>query len=193
MKKLIIINNGENKLMGIEEVLKNFRGIVITSFKKHKNGGIITEDELQELDIVIFKAFQTYDEEHCFTTHLIWKLKQYITHISTNAKRQKRDTSNYEILNLDMKIGGSKGDKEMELHEMLADSNDFVSSYIDREFIKFIASNLNEFELKLLAINLGNGRIVDLAEEMGTTKQNISNRNRKFKIKLKQLIDEFNA
>nr|WP_297936456.1 hypothetical protein [uncultured Lachnoclostridium sp.] len=194
MKKLIVMNNGEKRVMEFEEILNQFRGVALKELLKYKNGGAITEDDLQEMDIVIFKALKSYDEYHCFTTHLTWKLRQYFTHTAVNAKRQKRDTSAVTILNLDMKVSDGKGGNEMDLHEMLTDdAASFEDKLMDQAFIAYIASNLDDFEMKLLAVNLGNMRVIDLADEYNTSKQNINNKNRRFKAKLLQLINDFNA
>ncbi|HAU85117.1 MAG TPA: hypothetical protein DCW90_06340 [Lachnospiraceae bacterium] len=62
MKKLIVMNNGEKRVMEFEEILNQFRGVALKELLKYKNGGAITEDDLQEMDIVIFKALKSYDE-----------------------------------------------------------------------------------------------------------------------------------
>ncbi|HAU85116.1 MAG TPA: hypothetical protein DCW90_06335 [Lachnospiraceae bacterium] len=98
------------------------------------------------------------------------------------------------ILNLDMKVSDGKGGNEMDLHEMLTDdAASFEDKLMDQAFIAYIASNLDDFEMKLLAVNLGNMRVIDLADEYNTSKQNINNKNRRFKAKLLQLINDFNA
>ena len=65
MKKLIVSNKG-SKFMGIEEVLEECRGFACKTYLILSKGFVVNEDEKQELDIIIFKAFQTYDEKHCF-------------------------------------------------------------------------------------------------------------------------------
>lgn len=194
MTKTILFSNGTQKEMNIEEVLTTFRGLSITTFLKARNGANPSEDERQELDIVIFKAFQTYDEEHCFSTHLIWKLRQYLAHTTVNAKRQKRDTTGIEFIDLDFKVRTGRDGTPFEIHELIEDEHaSFENRVMDRDFISFIVSNLDEFEMKLLAVILGNMRIVDLAEEYNTSKQNINGKNRRFKAKLLNLINEYNA
>ena len=196
MKKRIVFGDGTIRLMECdEEFLNCFRGQAVKRLKEYKNGGKITEDDYQELDIVIFKTFLSYNEVNCFSTHLEWKLKQYFVHKATNASRKKRDSSKYKMLNLDFDLKNNSGDAENNLHELLADegTSNLQKDIIDREFIDFLHSNLNEFELKLLAVNLKAMRLVDLAAEQNTSKQNINSKNKRFKKKLLALIEEFNA
>lgn len=191
MKKTIVTKN-ETVEMTFEEVLTAYRPFAMKCLNKYKNGGIVTEDDKQEIDIVIFKAFNDYNEVNCFSTHLVWKLKQYFTHMATNAKRKKRDNSQFEILNLDMAVG-KDGEGQISIHELLTDERaNFEESFQDKEFIKFIASNINEAETKLLAVLLGSIRLIDLAQAQNTSKQNINGKLKRFKVKLADLINTYN-
>jgi len=191
MMKTIVTKN-EVVRMNFEEVLASYRPFAMKCLNKYKNGGFITEDDMQEIDIVIFKAFNDYNEIHCFSTHLVWKLKQYFVHMATNAKRMKRDDSNFEILNLDMNVG-KDGEGEQSLHELLTDEKtNLEQGFQDKEFLKYISDNITESELCLLSVLLGRIKPIELAQQQNTSKQNISGKLRRFKSKLADLVANYN-
>lgn len=196
MKKFIVRNsrNGlESRMMGIEEVLEEFRGQAYKKMQEYKKGGIITEDDRQELDIVIFKAFQSYDEKHCFSTHLGWQLRSFLTEYRSYATCQKRNPQKYEFYSLDY-TSSADDNKEVEMYGMLADDENVIEAKsIDKDLLRFIVSRLNPTERQLLAVSLGLKDLIEVAREAGTSKQNISNKNKRFKTKLLQLIQEYNA
>lgn len=166
-----VVTKNEVVRMNFEEVLTNYRPFAMKCLTKYKNGGFITEDDMQEIDIVIFKAFNDYNEIYCFSTHLVWKLKQYFVHMATNAKRMKRDSSQFEILNLDMNVG-KDGEGETSLHELLTDENaNFEQRLQDREFLKYISESITESEMDLLGALLGRIKPIELAQQQNTFKK----------------------
>jgi len=195
MMKTIVKSNGLSERMNFEQVMVEFKGIITKMIKKYYglNVGVIDmEDLMQEGYMAMWKAFDTYNEENCFSTHLTWKLRERFTHLTVNATQEKRDSSKYKMINLEFEIDGN-GDKNTTIQDVVADEKvNIEKSITESGLIKFIKENLNEFELKLLLVNLGELKLVDLANEMNVTRQNVSQRNKKFKIKLKALIEEYN-
>ena len=64
--------------------------------------------------------------------------------------------------------------------------------FIDKNFITFLMSNLNDFEKDLLQANLKNIAFKDICIKYEMKKTTISNRNWKFKEKIKGLIELYN-
>lgn len=192
MKKLIVSNKG-SKFMGIEEVLEEFRGFACKTYLILSKGFVVNEDEKQELDIIIFKAFQTYDEKHCFTTHLVWHIRKYVKQRLSFITTQKRDMSKYQMLNFDYSIDNGD-DSNTSLHDLISDDSINVeSTCIDIELINFIRSNLKPLELRLLEVNLDKISLKQMAEELNTSRQNVNNMNSRFKKKLLKLMKKFNG
>ena len=77
---------------------------------------------------------------------------------------------------------------------MIPDENslNFENDIFDRDIIRYIKDNLNEFEMDLLAFNLKYIKATDIIEKYDTTKQNVSNKNARFKVKLRKLIEDYN-
>ena len=67
MKKLIVMSNNEVKAMDFEETMEQYKGLIIRIAKRYK-GINLTEDDMQEGYLGLWKAFTTYDEKHCFST-----------------------------------------------------------------------------------------------------------------------------
>ncbi|MDU4739821.1 hypothetical protein [Clostridium sp.] len=112
--------------------------------------------------------------------------------MATNAKRMKRDSSQFEILNLDMNVG-KDGEGETSLHELLTDENaNFEQRLQDREFLKYISESITESEMDLLGALLGRIKPIELAQQQNTSKQNINGKLRRFKSKLADLVIQYN-
>ena len=65
MKKRILRSNGKTEVMDFEMVMESYKNLVAKIAKRYK-GLDITEDDMQEGYLGLWKAFTTYDEEHCF-------------------------------------------------------------------------------------------------------------------------------
>lgn len=190
MKKLIILDEKKSRIMGIEEVLNEFRGFAYKTFMARNKKIVMTEDDKQEIDIVIFKTFKTYNEKHCFTTHLVWNIRHYISDLNKYLNSNKRDSSDYEILDLDYEI--NTDGSTTNLHELISDNTNVEDECISRELIRFLRRNLNKNEKRLLAINLGEISASKVAEEFNMTRQGVSNMNTRFKKKkMLNLMKEF--
>lgn len=190
MKKSILMKNNVRVEMGIEEVLLNFRGLAIKTYKMYKGVNEVSDDDKQELDIVIFKTFQGYDEVHSFSTPLVWNIRSYIT--ETNNKNNAIKRSAYQTISLDFKFGGDSED-DYDFHETLCDEScNIVDDFFERDLMSYINVRLNEVEKELLLINLDEKRMIDVANERGWSKQNVYKKNKAFKEKIAKLIKEYN-
>lgn len=188
MTKRIIRSNGEVVEMDFERVMKEYSGLMVKVAKKYK-GMSLTEDDMQEGYLALLKAFNSYDEETCcFSTHATWKLRERFMHLKAKEIAKKRDIRDKKIVNMEFDLG----DGNM-LGDMIEDVNSqFEQSFIDGEIIRYIKSNLDEFEMDLLAFNLKMIKAKSVVEKYNMTKSAVSNRNSKFKIKLKKLIEDYN-
>ena len=188
MKKLIVMSNNEVKEMDFEETMEQYKGLIIRIAKRYK-GINLTEDDMQEGYLGLWKAFTTYDEKHCFSTHLTWKLKERFQHLKSAEVSGKRDKREKTFVNLEYDLGDGNT-----VGNMIPDENSskFENDIFDRDIIRYIKDNLNEFEMDLLAFNLKYIKATDIIEKYDTTKQNVSNKNARFKVKLRKLIEDYN-
>lgn len=185
MKKLII-SKGKYRLMNIDEVLEEFRPAAYTLFKKYSKCSNMTEDDIQELDITIFKAFQTYDEKHCFTTHLSWQIRRYIT-VKTRTFLKSMNGQGFEIKNLDHIIG-----EDTALHELIGDDKiDIEFDIIQNDFIRYIKEKSNIVEQGLVDVYLGKMTMSALAKQINRTPQTVCKANSKFKKRLTGLMKRY--
>ena len=195
MKKKIVLNNGRVLEMEFnEKFVQAFKPLCVKVLKKYKNGNPITEDEFQELDILLYETFLKYDEKHCFTTLLFWEARGYGANKINTAKTKKRDISGFQFISLDKSTSNNKGDKESSYGEIIEYSNinieeDFINN---KNFISFLINNLNDFEKDLLQANLKNITFKDICIKYEMKKTTVSNRNWKFKEKIKGLIELYN-
>ena len=188
MKKRILRSNGKTEVMDFEMVMESYKNLVAKIAKRYK-GLDITEDDMQEGYLGLWKAFTTYDEKHCFSTHLTWKLKERFQHLKSAEVSSKRDTREKTFVNLEYDLGDGNT-----VGSMIPDENssNFENDIFDRDIIRYIKDNLNEFEMDLLAFNLKYIKATDIIEKYDTTKQNVSNKNARFKVKLRKLIEDYN-
>lgn len=188
MNKNILLGNGTVKVMDFEGVMKQFTPLMVQVIKKYR-GLNITEDDMQEGYIALWKAFTTYNEEHCFSTHATWKVRQAFAKMLTHETSPVRDKSGKQFLNLEFDLGDGNA-----VGDMIEDTNSqFENDILESNFISFIKSNLKDIEVDLLAYNLGYVKVKDIAEKYSIGKSGVTNRNAKFKIKLEKLIKQYNA
>lgn len=199
MRKAIITNNGV-EMMNFEMVMNKFKGLMIREMnKKFFNstiGGYEREDLEQEGYVAMWQAFESYDitKGVQFSTHLTWQLMSKFSHIKTNASKEKRDETKIESFSLDFVNKGEGGDKDTEVSDVVGDTRiDIEATYLYGDLMQFIFKNINDFERKLLEVNLGNLNVSELAKAENTSKQNISQKNKRFKIKLQRLYMEYNS
>lgn len=187
MKKQIKLQSGNMRAMTFEEVLVAYKPLVI-KIAKHYNKQGLNEDILQDGYLALWKAYSTYNGETRFSTHAYWLVRQEYKRIQNKNLAVKRDKREKEILNMEYDLG----DGNM-LGDLIADeTSNFEQAVLDKDFIEYIKVSLNNFEMDLLAFNLGYVQAKDLVEKYSTTKQNISNKNSRFKKKLEEIIKKYN-
>lgn len=192
MKKTILFKDGQKKVMECnEEFLNMFRGLGMNILKRYKSRMNVTEDDLQDIDVTIFEAFLSYDEEHCFTTHLFNQIRGKFSNQINKAKTIKRDTSKLTIINLEYNFNND-GDRITTVADIISDGYNIEDDFIENDFISYLMNNLDEFELDMLAANLKRIQFKEICEKYNLKKTTLSNRNWKFKQKLKDLISEYN-
>lgn len=188
MTKNIIFKNGISKEMTFEEVMVTFKKLVIKIAKKYK-GLRMTEDDIQEGYLALWKAYETYNEIHCFSTHATWVLMSKFAHLVSYETSPVRDTTDKKFVSLDYTF--EDGGK---VEELISDVNsDFHQSILDSELLLYIKSNLTDFEIELLAFNTGYITCKYICEKHELSKSCVSNRNARFKVKLRKLIEVYNG
>lgn len=187
MIKLIIRSNGDNKRMEFNEVMNSYTGLMIKIAKKYK-GFDLTEDDMQECYLALWKAYSDYDEVHCFSTYATTVIAQHFQNLKNYEVAEMRSTIDKKFLNMEYDLGDGN-----QLGDMIADDNcNFEQSIMDKDIIQYVKSNLSEMEMDLLAYNFGYVTGVSLAEKYGVRKSAITNRNARFKIKLRKIIEQYN-
>lgn len=193
MVKNIVLSNGNVVEMGIEQVLTQFdkqiRRVIIEyigfdAFEANE------EDLMQSGRIQCWKAFKTYNEKNCFSTHLTWSLKGMLQQLVKNKKAQKRSVGDFKIVNIDAE---TSFDSSKSVQDYIADESvHFEDEFQNKELIKYLLENIDESEHPYLALNLGYTTVTKLAQKTGTSKANISYKNKRFKAKLAKILVDYN-
>lgn len=187
MIKLIVKSNGENERMEFKDVMNSYAGLIVKIAKKYK-GLNLTEDDMQECYLALWKAYSNYDEVHCFSTYATVVVGQHFQNLKNYEVAEMRNSIDREILNMEYDLGDGN-----QLGDMIADDNcNFEQSIIDKDIISYVKSQLSDMEMDLLAYNFGYVTGVSLAEKYGVRKSAITNRNARFKIKLRKIIEQYN-
>lgn len=169
-----------------EEFLEKYRALVYKV--KNKFSLVLDEDLKQEIDIFILESFHKYNNQDIKFSTWLWNgAELFFKNKINTSKTQKADFSKFIHISLNYKF---KDDKP--LSEVIADENDDILTLLDREFIKYIMSKLNSFETDLLNANLKVIAFKDICEKYDMKKSTVSNKNNKFKDKLKILIESYN-
>ncbi len=194
MKKLILVRNEVKEMEFDENFINTFKPLAVSTFKKYKNGTQMTEDELQDLDVIMYECFLKYNGEYHFTTFLTAAIKNYGMNTINLSKTAKRDSSRFQFVDLDQKYNTNKSEgREMHIYETVGDINvDIENSYIEYDFIQYLNKHLSEFELDLLSANLNDCTFKEVCLKYGLSKTCVSNRNYKFKERVKNLISIYN-
>ena len=187
MKKRIVRSNGKTEVMDFEMVMNSYKNLVAKIAKRYK-GLYITEDDMQEGYLGLWRAFTTYDEEHCFSTHATWKIRQRFHEVKSRELAVRRSTIDKTFVNMEFDLGDGN-----QLGDMIEDKNaQFEQDVLNSDFIAYIRANLNESEMDLLAYNFGYVKADDLAKKYNIGTSGITNRNARFKVKLGKLIADYN-
>ena len=166
MEKNIVLSNGKVEKMNIEGVLAQF-------------------------DKQIRRTIIYYIGYDCFSTHLTWTIKGKIQALVKAKRTQKRDMSDFKIVNIDSK---TSFDSTKTIQDYIADDNIHIENeFQDRQLLEFLLDNIKNEEIQFLHLNLGLTTITEIAKQTGTSKANISYKNKRFKAKLKNILLEYNA
>ena len=194
MKKNIVLSNGKVEKMNIEGVLAQFDKQIrrtIIDYIGYDAFMANEEDMLQEGYIQCWKAFKTYNEKNCFSTHLTWTIKGKIQALVKAKRTQKRDMSDFKIVNIDSE---TSFDSTKTIQDYIADDNIHIENeFQDRQLLEFLLDNIKNEEIQFLYLNLGLITITEIAKQTGTSKANISYKNKRFKTKLQNILLEYNA
>ncbi len=194
MKKLILVKNNIVEMEFNENFINTFKPLAIKVFKKYKNGFQMTDDELQDLDVIMYECFLQYNSKYHFSTLLTAAVRNYGMNIINLSKTGKRDTSKFQLIGLDQKYNINKvSGKEMHVYEIIGDDNvNIEESYVEKDFIQYLNKHLSEFELDLLSANLNNCTFKEVCLKYGLSKTCVANRNYKFKERVRNLINVYN-
>lgn len=196
MKKLIILTNGQTRQaveMNFEEVLYKYKNLIRRTIIECVGFEVFNQNEkdfMQEGNISCWKAYETYDQEHCFSTHLKWNLKGRFQQLVKAKKTQKRDGSAFKYVNID---DTTSFDNTKTYQEYIPDDSiDIENEFVNKAFMHYLTSQLKNEELDLLYLNLGLTTVTKLAEKTNTSKANISYKNKRFKTKLANILKNYN-
>ena len=194
MKKLILVKNNIVEMEFNENFINTFKPLAIKVFKKYKNGFQMTDDELQDLDVIMYECFLQYNSKYHFSTLLTAAVRNYGMNIINLSKTSKRDTSKFQLIGLDQKYDINKvSGKEMHVYEIIGDDNvNIEESYVEKDFMQYLNKHLSEFELDLLSANLNNCTFKEVCLKHGLSKTCVANRNYKFKERVRNLINVYN-
>lgn len=194
MKKSIILGNGNVKFMEFNnEFLNMYRGLAKKTFAEMKKKLIseITEDELQELDIIIYKSFKKYDEIHAFSTLLTWEVKSYTMKNIKNETAKKRSRVDVKIVSLDAEIDEEKG--ENLIYNLVADNNvNIALETEDSELLKYISNKCNDTEKAILLALLDKISYGQVAKITNKSSGNVTNHKNRLIKKLNLWISNYN-
>lgn len=194
MKKKIIFGDGTSKIMEFnEEFLNKFRRLAVSEFAKYREGSVldVTEDEKQELDYVIYKAFEKYNEKNAFSTLLVWAVKSYGHALANKNKSKKRNSSDFTFINLDYTLDNGDNSND-NMHSLIADDSMNHFELENSDLINYIKERCNKTEKVLLLALLNKITLSDVARITKTSNANISHAKKRMLKRLEKWIYEYN-
>lgn len=184
--KTIVKTNG-TEVMDFEDVMKNYGNMIYKMAHKYTNGHDF-EDLMQEGYIVLYETFLSYDEIHCFSTHLTWQLRKRFTQLLVAKKAAIRNDENLEIIRFDKKTADKHNDYYNSVLDIQSESE--FENVLNRIVIESMMSKLDETEKELLNVLMGKISGADLARKNNVTRQNISQQAKKLKNRLRILLKD---
>lgn len=187
MKK-IILTNGVIE-MTFEEVLKQFTpminkaaNIFISKFYNEDR-----EEIVQELEIATWKAYQSYNGEYAFSTHLTYQLKSVTGNRAQDITADKRTAR--KVLSISATLFEEEGST---LENIIAHEDYINENIVATEMMDIIMNNLNEREQLELQCLLYPKEFssTKLSEVLGISRQAANQRVGKLKMKLQRLLIE---
>lgn len=176
----------QNKYTALsEEFINNHKKIVVAASKRYSARFNDVEEDMLYL---ILKAFHSYNNQEIkFSSWLYQVVQQYYQNKINMAKTSKNNGSSFKHISLD-----TESDGDMNPRDIFGDEDNEIQDIYQKEFLEYIISNLNEFDLELLQANLKNVQFKDICEKHNLKKTTVSNRNVVFKEKLESLIWKYN-
>lgn len=191
MTKTIILSQGVKKQMTFEEVLKQFTPMInrAANIFMHKFPNEDREEMVQELEIASWKAYDSYNGQYAFSTHLTYQLKSVTGNKAQEITALKRSSQGVLSMNATL----SEGD-DFTLEDLFAEEDYTSESMIAAEMMEVIMSNLNEREKMELNCLLypKEFNATKLSEELGISRQAANQRVNKLKVKLQDLLIQNN-
>lgn len=199
MKKMILLEKEgklQRVLMSFEEVCLQFRGTAYSLSKQYyetikKYGDCDLDDLMQEADIALWKAYNTFDDtkNYKFITLAINIIKQRFNYIIRSKKQQKRNAENKVVISLDDTIQDKDGHAEENYNFLITEN--FESNILNGYIMKQIKENLTDKEKLYLLVLIDEIKAVNLANHLGISRAAVSKNLNKIKNKIRDLINEF--
>lgn len=167
MKEIII--RGEKQNLTFDECLKNFKGLKGLFCNKYKNIKIEREDLEQEIDIMLFKAYELYDinTKYEFMTLAYSMIDKKLFRLNRDLFREKRKVNLFtESLNI---CHGKE--KNIEIITLLEDKKSDFTKVI---FIKEAIKKLNNKERQVASMIASGYTQNEIAEVMGCSQVQVS-------------------
>ncbi|MGL5067247.1 MAG: hypothetical protein ACRC6T_05380 [Sarcina sp.] len=177
----------ENKYSPInEEFIERYKKIVVAVSKRYS---INHKDVEEDILYFILQAFHSYENQETKFTTWLWQVVQqnYINKINT-SKTKKNDSGSFKHISLDI-----ESDSDINPRDSFGVEDNEIYNLYEKDFIEFIISNLDDFEIDLLQANLKVIQFKDICIKYNLKKNTLSNRNSKFKEKLESLIWKYNS
>ena len=186
MLKRIVMNNGA-KLMNFQEVMKTYNNLICKLAHKYTNGTDF-EDLMQEGYTTMYESFLSYDEVHCFSTHLTWQLRKKYTQLLVAKKTKMRDESELEIVYFDKRTTDNHNDYYNSVVDMSGEAE--FESVLNKMVVQAMMDKLDDNEKDLLLVLMGKMTGADLARQNNVTRQNVSQQAKKLKNRLRVLLKD---
>lgn len=182
MKKLIVLKEEQARLMTVEETMNHFEGMLNKFANKTKNYNNVEgfEDAKQIGYIALIDAFETYDEKHCFSTHLHTKLMHEYSKLHQKTKTDKyKAKENYVNISLDYTLEDGNTLSELYGNEC----KEILQIQQESNFIEDIFNECDEKNKVILMylIDGEHGDVNVLAKKLNMSRQGFHKRMKKLK------------
>lgn len=190
MSKNIIFSDGTVKKMEVEELFEHFEDMIhkfahkcVGSTKNNFSNVNDFDDYMQMGNMELMKAYQLYDEKHCFSTLLQIRLNNAYHYNLRKLNFYKRKTDS-TIISLNRKTEENKSVEELYGQDDLHLSN--IEVKLD---LSYIFSKLDPQEIKIFLFLLEQEKTkIQLAKELGITRPTLDSRISLLRDKIKKLM-----
>lgn len=190
--KIVILGDGTEKEMTFEQILKQFRPMIIKFAKNCVNKSLYNapdlDDVIQELYIQAWEAWERYDEKHAFSTYLFHRL-QHGVHRATQKMYASKRNNKAGVISLNQSLGD---ESEQELENLLGDIDSDLESITFKHLIIQLHQQLEHEEKLMLKCMLNKDvySIRDLADDLEISRQGANKKYNKFRKKLEKILQE---